>query len=100
MNNPQTEKGRKYANGNTSNITKLTTEFIWEQALTAGRQEHAKFPIKLTQQIHYLLNSSFIVRQHEIATPGQIDECHERGIWFVVTDKYEIYLLIEITRLS
>ena len=54
-----------------------------------------KISKKLTQQIHYLLNSSFIVRQHEIATPGQIDECRERGIWFVVSDKYAIYLLIE-----
>ena len=35
------------------------------------------------------LFTKFIVRQveHEIATPEQIDECHEREIWFVVTDK-------------
>ena len=54
-----------------------------------------KISKKLTPQVHYLLNSSFIVRQHEIATPGQIDEYRERGIWFVVSDKYAIYLLIE-----
>jgi len=48
------------------------------------------------------LFTKFIARQveHEIATPGQIDECHERGIWFVVTDKYAIYLLILTTWLS
>ena len=67
----------------------------------ARRQEHAKLPKKkLTQQIHYLLNSWFVVRQHKIATPGQIDECHERGICFVVTDKCAIYLLIETIWLS
>ena len=50
------------------------------------------------QQFHYLL-IKFFVRQveHEIATYEQIDECHEREIWFVVTDKCAIYLLIEIT---
>ena len=46
---------------------------------------------KLTfQQINYSLNSLFIVRQHEIATRGKIDECHEREISFVVTDKCTI----------
>ena len=48
--------------------------------------------VQQTQQIDYSLNSSFI--------DAQIDECNQRGIWFVVTFKCAIYRLIEITWLS
>ena len=63
-----------------------------------ARQEHAKFPKNSTIS----LSNKFIVRQveHERATPEQIDECHEREIRFVVTDKCAIYLLIYIAWLS
>ena len=65
-----------------------------------GDKNKENFQKKLAQQIHYGLNSLFTVRHHEIATSWQIDECHERGIRFDVTDKCAIYLLIEITWLS
>ena len=47
---------------------------------------------KKTNSTNSSLFTKFIVRQ--------IDKCHEREIWFVVTDKCAIYLLIEITWLS